>query len=91
MRFCSHCGAEVNENAVVCVNCGCSLSDQTRNVSKNDEISVGLIILSIFIPLFGIIYWPVKHKDTPKRASACGIAALISWGVYFIFGLLLFI
>ena len=28
MKYCQSCGAEVNENAVVCVKCGCSLSSQ---------------------------------------------------------------
>lgn len=76
MKYCANCGAELNENAVVCVKCGAAVQKLAE-----DKVSVGLVILSIFIPLFGIIYWAVKAKETPKRAKACGIAALITIGV----------
>jgi len=26
MKFCSHCGAEIHEEAVICVKCGCSVA-----------------------------------------------------------------
>lgn len=81
MKFCPHCGAEVNENAIVCTKCGCEVNNTKPATRENDEISVGLVILSVLIPLFGVIYWPVKAKETPKKAKACGIAGLISWGV----------
>ncbi len=90
MKFCSKCGKEIMEEAVICPNCGCSVSTPTTtpNVTDHDEISVGLVILSILIPLFGIIYWAVKAKETPKKAKACGIAGLISWGVSIIFSVI---
>jgi hypothetical protein len=28
MRYCSHCGKEVSEEADVCINCGCALHDR---------------------------------------------------------------
>lgn len=75
MKYCQHCGAEINENAAICLKCGCSVQSQ----DVDNSVSVGLAILSVFIPLFGIIYWPVKAKERPKCAKACGIAAIISW------------
>lgn len=47
----------------------------------DDSVSVGLVILSIFIPLFGLIYWLVKAKTRPRCARICAIASLVSWGV----------
>lgn len=38
-KFCSNCGKEVNENAVICVNCGCSLEGKTNNQSVNVTIN----------------------------------------------------
>ncbi len=35
--------------------------------------------------LVGIIYWPVKHDQTPIKARACGICAIVS----FVLGLIL--
>ncbi|MBR2080983.1 MAG: hypothetical protein IKC50_06320 [Oscillospiraceae bacterium] len=90
MKYCQHCGAEVNENAVVCVKCGCSLQQANANQSKevDNSVSTGLVVLAVLIPLFGIIYWPVKAKERPKCAQACGIAAIISWVVCFVITML---
>ena len=88
MKFCSKCGKEILEEAVVCPNCGCAVSNNVasaNHVIAADEVSVGLVVLSVVIPLFGVIYWAVKHKETPKKAKACGIAGLISWGVSILF------
>lgn len=73
--FCKNCGKEIDDKAVVCVNCGAAVQGN----SVEDKVSVGLCILSFIIPIFGIIYWPVKNKETPKRAKACGITAIVSW------------
>ena len=89
MKFCSKCGKEIMEEAIVCPHCGCAATPAASGVATNDQVSVGLCILSVFIPLFGVIYWPVKHKETPKKARACGIAALISWGISVVFSILL--
>ncbi|MBE6689795.1 MAG: zinc ribbon domain-containing protein [Ruminococcaceae bacterium] len=79
MKNCTQCGKELVDDAVVCTNCGCSTS-----VMKEDKVSIGLCILSFFIPLFGIIYWPLMRKETPKKARACGITAIVSWVVTFV-------
>ncbi len=84
MKFCTHCGREIHSEAVVCPFCGCS----TR-LTQADEISVPLCVLSYFIPLFGIIYWAVKATETPRRAKACGITGLVSWGVSLLLSCLL--
>ena len=87
MKFCSKCGKEIMEEAVICVHCGCEVENrmQTSNNAKEvDEVNIGFCILSALIPLFGIIYWPLKHKETPKKAKACGITAIVSWVIYMI-------
>ena len=43
-----------------------------------EKASIGLAILSFFIPIVGIILFFAKKKTKPKTAKACGIAALIS-------------
>ena len=86
MKFCSKCGKEIVDEAIVCPNCGCAVTDSSANKQiYNDEVSIGLCILAALIPLFGIIYWPVKHKETPKRAQACGITAIVAWVIYILF------
>lgn len=75
MKFCTNCGAEVHENAAICVKCGCPIQQEKK---VDDSVSVGLVILALVIPLFGFIYWPTKSKELPNCARACGIAAIIS-------------
>ena len=84
MKYCRTCGAEMNDNAVVCVKCGCAVQAEKHEPTVDDTVSGGLVVLSVLIPLFGIIYWPVKAKERPKCARACGIAAIISWVVCFL-------
>ncbi len=90
MKFCSKCGKEIFEEAIVCPNCGCAVVNPgVPQEITNDNVSVGLCVLAALIPLFGIIYWPLKHKEAPKKAQACGITAIISWAVSFCFGFMI--
>ena len=77
MKFCTHCGKEIMDEAIICPNCGCG-TGKNSVPSEDDNISVGLCILAYFLPLFGFIYWPLKHRECPKRAKACGITAIVS-------------
>lgn len=78
MKYCSKCGKELIDDAIVCPGCGCAVVKPETNPIE-DTTSVGLCVVSALIPLFGFIYWPVKHKETPKKAQACGITAIISF------------
>lgn len=92
MKFCSKCGKEIMDEAVICPNCGCEVKNSTVSTSQNtvdDQVSIGLCVLAVLIPLFGVIYWPLKHQVTPKKAQACGIAGIVSWVVSFILILLM--
>lgn len=84
MKFCQNCGAEIDKNAIICIKCGCSTKPANQATEVDDSVSVGLVVLAVLIPLFGIIYWPVKAKSRPKCAKACGIASIISWVVSFL-------
>lgn len=53
-KFCSHCGKEVNENAVVCVNCGCAI-DGTL-ITKTKIPGKGLGIASMVIGIIAVFY-----------------------------------
>ena len=88
MKYCSKCGTELVDEAIICPNCGCAVEGYAPvQPAVEDKVSVGLCVLAAFIPLFGFIYWPLKHKETPKKAKACGITAIIAWVVSFIFSI----
>ena len=84
--YCSKCGKEIMDEAVICPGCGCAVQGKQipQNTNVDETISGGLVLLSILIPLFGIIYWPVKAKERPKCAKVCGIAGIVSWAISFV-------
>ena len=70
MKRCPDCNKLLFTNAEACPRCGWKI--------KQDRISFWLCVLSCLCSLFGIIYWIVAYRQTPRRATACGITALIA-------------
>ena len=95
MKYCSKCGKPLSDEVSYCPYCGNNVgstySPSYSSHYEEDEVSGGLCLLSVLIPLFGIIYWAIKHKDTPKKAKACGVAAIVSWIVCFIIGIISYV
>lgn len=46
MKYCTHCGAEVHEEAVVCVKCGCSIETKKAIaiVPKNTDNTMQTVV-----------------------------------------------
>ena len=78
-KYCWNCGCEINNNAVICVRCGCPSTQLNQMNEIDDSVNAGLVILAVLIPLFGWIYWADQAKARPKCAKTCGISATISW------------
>ena len=59
-KFCSNCGNEVADEAVICPKCGVSVSQNTAVSNNNNGTSNGMatagFILSFFVPLLGLIF-----------------------------------
>ena len=51
IMFCSNCGKEIDEKAVVCVHCGCATNNYTSKGKKEKYIAV---LLAIFLGGFGV-------------------------------------
>lgn len=95
MKYCSHCGAELEDEAVVCVKCGCSVSGSKQKEDPS-ESTVGYAILGFFVPIIGLILFLLWNDEYPRRAKSAGKGALISvivsvitsiivFGLYFAF------
>ncbi len=55
-KFCSQCGKEVDENAVICVSCGCSLAPVTPvNTKKSNAPLILGIVGIVFAFLFALV------------------------------------
>ncbi|MGN1040819.1 MAG: zinc-ribbon domain-containing protein [Candidatus Fimimonas sp.] len=51
MKYCTHCGAEVLDEAVVCVHCGCKIDD----AKKSSDNSTMATLVKIFMILGTIL------------------------------------
>ena len=81
MKYCSHCGAQIDDQAVICVKCGCAVVAHTTAV---DESSTGLNVISFLFPIIGLVLYIIYHEKSPIKAKGIGKWALIS----FIIGLI---
>lgn len=81
-KFCTHCGNEVNEDAEVCINCGCMVEKNTSAPTSKGEIQVSLILgivgivfawLLAFVghitSIIGIVIGIKEYKETEKMSG----------------------
>lgn len=81
MKFCSKCGKEIADEAVVCIHCGCAIYNVHPNAPSNekeDKADAALVVLCVLFPLVGLILWAIKHDESPHAAATYGKAALIT-------------
>ncbi len=80
--FCSKCGKEVNDEAVVCVHCGCAIENKKAPATNaNDAPNAGFAVLGFFIPLVGLILYFMNKDTAPLKAKSAGKGALIGFCV----------
>ena len=80
MKFCSKCGKELDDGAVICPGCGCAVdSPAPVTNTKSDSGSFGWAVLGFFIPLVGLILYLVWKDEKPKCAKKAGIVALVGF------------
>ena len=54
-RYCSNCGSEVDENAVVCINCGCSIKKENNN-ENSLETTRATPKTGLILGILGIVF-----------------------------------
>ena len=52
-KFCTHCGTEVSDDAVICVNCGCAIEQKPAAPAA---APAGKIQVSVILGIVGIIF-----------------------------------
>ncbi len=84
MKYCTHCGKELVDDAIVCTNCGCA-ANGVGNIgaanSSADMPNVGLNLLGFFIPIVGLILYCTMQAQTPRKANQIGLFSLIGFVV----------
>lgn len=86
MAFCRKCGKEINDDAVMCVHCGCATEKAARPSTNHDcdpysGADFVEVFLSVLIPLAGIIMYFVKKDTRPKAAKTCLLVGIITWAL----------
>ena len=74
MAFCKKCGAQIDDQAVVCPKCGVA---QGAGMSTSDNGGFLWGLLGCCIPLVGLILFLVWKDTKPKTSKAAGIGALV--------------
>ncbi len=86
--FCSKCGQEIHDEAVVCVHCGCSVRNEP-GPKPGDRPNVWFLILGILFPMVGLILFLMYKKEYPKRAKSAAKGAIIGIIAYVLLSLIL--
>lgn len=75
MAYCKNCGAEIQDQAVVCPYCGVA---QETKPAVVDNGGFGWGLLGFCMPLVGLILYLVWKDEKPRTAKAAGKGALIT-------------
>ena len=87
--YCYNCGKEIDDKAVVCVQCGCSVTP--HRAVANDKPSALLAILCFFIPVLGLILYAIYDGKNPRKAKSVGKAALAGFITSIVLTVLIFV
>lgn len=86
MKYCDKCGKELVAEAVMCTRCGIYLQPKKTVVKEGNLLFYGLI--SLLIPVVGIVLFFVWNDTKPKTARVsmiCGLISVLLWiGLSFI-------
>ncbi len=85
--ICPNCGSEISDLAVTCPNCGSSVGASSSIDGGEQKANVGLIVLSIFFPIVGIILGIVENSKGNKEVGKKYLmAGIIAWAAWFLIG-----
>lgn len=88
--YCTNCGAEIAKEAYICPKCGVR-TNNNQSTHEEDVPNTGLNILSIFVPLVGIILYFVWKNETPTKAKSIIKFALIGIGINTVISIISFL
>ncbi|MBQ7949248.1 MAG: zinc ribbon domain-containing protein [Clostridia bacterium] len=96
--FCTNCGKEIPDNAVVCTACGCLVNGEravsycTQEQQQGNGMAIAGFVCSFFVPLLGWIFGGIGLSRSAKRngkGKAFSIAALAIASVGFVLNMAL--
>lgn len=94
MMYCSHCGKEVHDEAVICVNCGCEIEKTqkaplpVRQLKTNRGLVKFILLSMITFGIYGIVVMSgvstdintiASRYDGKKTMHYCLVLFIFSW------------
>lgn len=86
--YCRECGTIISAKAATCPKCGAA---QNQAAVKQDTASAGLMVLSYFFPIIGLILFCAYSQNTPNAAKQYGKWALIGFIVAIVSVIILYV
>ena len=80
--FCSNCGKEIDDNAIVCIHCGVSTKVRQAGALMQEDGELGclLAVACFFAPVVGLILYLICKDTMPNKSKQAGKWALIGLG-----------
>ena len=88
MAYCKNCGTQIDDQAVVCPQCGVA---QAKAPAVVDNGGFWWGALGCCVPIVGLILFLVWKDTKPKTAKAAGVGALVSVGIAIVYYILMLV
>ena len=86
MKYCSNCGKEIFDDAVICPMCG-SMQEKTKQKPVKDKMNIAWFVISFLWWWVGIILYFAFRKSNPQKAKVCISGTLTALGISAVIGL----
>lgn len=85
--FCSNCGKEIDDNAIICIHCGVTTKVNHPSVPMEEDGELGCLLggLCFLVPIAGLVLYLVWKSTMPNKAKQAGKWALIGFGLSIVF------
>lgn len=90
MAFCRKCGKEIDEEAIICIHCGCATGNAvaTQKESTDREANGGELLVAFLFPIVGAILYYIYKADKPTAAQKINKISIAAFFMWFALGLL---
>lgn len=85
MAFCYKCGKEINNEAEICIHCGCRIKKEPQKTTNSDGRNIARFCLTFFSTALGsfiINHSSLKPEGWKSRTCAYFFLSFLTFGIY---------